>query len=140
MSHQKYMTWASMMAYRMRAHEQWLRMGEAERLYRAAFSSTSRSIRSSYAALVHSHHREAYKSSVVLKRRLHSQYVGLSTGRLLARQWGDWVTVTKHWQEVAWREKDQYLESELAALHVLLQLSNCNYRACSPDDLYIGAG
>ena len=46
MSHQKYMTWASMMAYRMRAHEQWLRMcmGEAEHLYRAAFSSTSRSI------------------------------------------------------------------------------------------------
>ena len=44
MSHQKYMTWASMMAYRMRAHEQWLRtcMGEVERLYRAAFSSTSR--------------------------------------------------------------------------------------------------
>ena len=121
MSHLKYMTWASMMAYRMRAHEQWLRtcMGEAERLYRAAFSSTSRSIRSSYAELVHSHHKEAYESSVALKRRLHSHYVGLSTGRLLARQWGDWVTITEHWQEVAWREKGQYLESELAALRVL---------------------
>ena len=32
MSHQKYMTWASMMAYRMRAQQQWLRtcMGEAD--------------------------------------------------------------------------------------------------------------
>ena len=132
MSHQKYMTWASMMAYRMRAHEQWLRtcMGEAERLYRAACSNTSRSIRSSYAALVHSHHKEAYESSVALKRRLHSQYVGLSTGRLLARQWGDWVTVTEHWQEVAWREKGQYSESELAALRVL-QLKR--RRPLSPD-------
>ena len=126
------MTWASTMAYRMRAHEQWLRtcMGEAERLYRAAFSSTSRSIRSSCAELVHSRHKEAYESSVALKRRLHSQYVGLSTGRLLARQWGDWVTVTEHWQEVAWREKGQYLESELAALRVL-QLKR--RRPLSPD-------
>ena len=121
-----------MMVYRMRAHEQWLRtwMGEAERLYRAAFSSTSRSIQSSYAALVPSHHREAYESLVVLKRRLHSQYVGLGTERILARQWGDWVTVTKHWHEVAWREKGQYLESELAALRVL-QLKR--WRPLSPD-------
>ena len=65
-----------------------------------------------------------------LKRRLHSQYVGLSTGRLLARQWGDWVTVTKHWHEVAWREKGQDLESELAALRVL-QLKR--RRPLSPD-------
>ena len=121
-----------MMAYRMRAHEQWLRtcMGEAKRLYRAAFSITSRSIRSSYAELIHSHHKETYESAVALKRRLHSPCVGLSTGRLLARQWGDSVTITEHWQEVAWREKGQYLESELAALRVL-QLKR--RRPLSPD-------
>ena len=56
--------------------------------------------------------------------------MGLSTGRLLARQWGDWVTVTEHWQEVAWREKGQHLESELAALRVL-QLKR--RRPLSPD-------
>ena len=78
----------------------------------------------------HSHHKETYESAVTLKRQLHSQYVGLSTGRLLARQWGDWVTVTEHWQEVAWREKGQYLESELAALRVL-QLKR--RRPLSPD-------
>ena len=35
MSHHKYMTWASMMIYRIRAHEQWHHtcMTEAERLY-----------------------------------------------------------------------------------------------------------
>ena len=46
MSHQKYMTWASMMIYPIRAHEQWLHtcMTEAGRLYRATFSGTSRSI------------------------------------------------------------------------------------------------
>ena len=71
-----------------------------------------------------------YESSVALKRRLHSQYIGLSTGRLLARQWGEWVTVTEHWQDVAWREKGRYLESELAALRVL-QLKR--RRPLSPD-------
>ena len=132
MSHQKYMTWASMMIYRIRAHEQWLHtcMTEAERLYRATFSSTSQSIRASYVELIHSRHRAAYESAGALKRQIHSQYVGLSTGRLLARQWAHWVTVTEHWQEVAWREKGQYLESELAALRVL-QLKR--RRPLSPD-------
>ena len=132
MSHQKYMTWASMMIYRIRAYEQWLHtcMTEVERLYRATFSGTSRSIRASYVELIHSRHRVAYESAGALKRQIHSQYVGLSTGRLLARQWAHWVTVTEHWQEVAWREKGQYLESELAALRVL-QLKR--RRPLSPD-------
>ena len=96
MSHQKYMTWSSMMIYRIRAHEQWLHtcMTEAERLYRATFSGTSQSIRASYVELIHSRHRAAYESAGALKRQIHSQYVGLSTRRLLARQWAHWVTVT----------------------------------------------
>ena len=98
MSHQKYMTWASMMIYRIRAHEQWLHtcMTEAERLYRATLSGTCRSIRASYVELIHSRHRAVYKSAGALKRQIHSQYVGLSAGRLLAHQWAHWVTVTKH--------------------------------------------
>ena len=42
MSHQRYIEWASMMVYRMRAHEQWLNrsMEEAARLYNRAFRST----------------------------------------------------------------------------------------------------
>ena len=98
-SHQKYMTWASMMIYCILAHEQWLHtcMTEAARLYRATFSGTSRSIRASYVELIHSRHRAAYESAVALKRQIHSQYVGLNTGRLLARKWAHWsLTVTEH--------------------------------------------
>ena len=71
-----------------------------------------------------------YESAGALKRQIHSHYVGVSTGRLLARQWAHWVTVTEYWQEVAWREKGQYLESELATLRVL-QLKR--RRPLSPD-------
>ena len=73
MSHQKYMTRASMMIYRIRAHEQWLHicMTVAERLYRATFSGTSRSIRASYVEPIHSRHRAAYESAGALKRQIH---------------------------------------------------------------------
>ena len=54
MSHQRYTTWASMMVYRMRAHEQCLNtsMEEAGKLYNRAFHSTSWAIRRSHATVV----------------------------------------------------------------------------------------
>ena len=99
MSHQKCMTWASMTIYRIRAHEQWLHtcMTEAKRLSRATFSGTSRSIRAWSIEPIQFRHRVAYESSGAVKRQIHSHCVSLSTGRLLARQWGHCAIVTKHW-------------------------------------------
>ena len=64
LSHQRHTTWASVMVYRMRAHEQWLNrsMEEAGGLYDSAFQSTSRAIRHSHAMLVCSRLNEAYAS------------------------------------------------------------------------------
>ena len=100
-SHQKYTAWASMTVYRLRAHEPWLNtsMEEAARLYDRG--STSRSICHSHAMMFCKHHQEVYTSASDHKGRIFFQWSALSTGRLLAKMWAHWVTVTRHWKEVA---------------------------------------
>ena len=107
LSHQRYTTWASMMVYRMRAHEQLLNrsMEEVGRRYDRAFQSTSRAIRHSHAMLVCSRLNEAYASAGAQKHHIFSQWSALSTERHVTRLWVHWVTITKQWREVAWREK-----------------------------------
>ena len=72
MSHQRYTAWASMMVYRMRAHEQWLNrsMEEAARLNDRASRSTSWCICHSHALMVCIHHQEAYTSAGDQKRHI----------------------------------------------------------------------
>ena len=74
LSHQRYTTWASMMVYRKRAHEQWLNksMEEAGMLYNTAFQSTSRAIRHSHAMLVCSRLNQAYASVAAQKCHIFS--------------------------------------------------------------------
>ena len=58
------------------------------------------------------------------------QWSALRTERHLTRLWVHWVTVTYHWQEVAWREKGRHLADETTALRIL-QLKR--RRSLSPD-------
>ena len=72
-----------------------------------------------HAMMVCIHHREAYASAGDQKRQIFSQWSALSTGRHVTNMWVHWVTVTDHWQEVAWREKGRHLGDETAALTIL---------------------
>ena len=56
---------------------------------------------------------------VAKKRQNFSQWLALCTGCHLTRMWVHWVTVTDHWQEVAWREKGHHLADETAELRIL---------------------
>ena len=110
--------WASMMVYRMRAHEQWLNRCKEEggKVDDGAFQSTSRAIRPRF--------NEAYASASAHIRQFFSQWSALCTECHLTRLWVHWVTVTNHWQEVGWRKKGRHLADETTALRIL-QLKHC---------------
>ena len=80
--------------------------------------------------MVCKHHQETYISASDQKSQIFSQWSALSTGRHLTNMWAHWVTVTNHWQEVAWRKKGRHLAVETAALRIV-QLKRC--RSLSPD-------
>ena len=119
LSHQRYTTWASMMVYRMRAHEQWLNRSteEAGILYDRAFQSTSRAIRHSHATLVCPRLNEAYASVGAQKRHIFSQWSALCTERHLTCLWVHWVRqiTGRRWhggrKAVTWLTKQRHLGS-----------------------------
>ena len=62
---------------------------------------------------------KAYASASAQKRHIFSQWLAPCAERHLTRLWVHCVTVTNHWQEVAWREEGHHPADETTAPRIL---------------------
>ena len=121
MSHQKYVAWATMCVYCTRGHEQWLRasLTSVEDLYNVSFRRAARDTRAMWHNVLLSLTRALWEEAASSQRANFSECCSAHTAHHLDQRWIHWATLTKHWEEVAWRERVKYLEAERAELRVL---------------------
>ena len=121
MSHQRYVAWATMCMYCMRGHEQWLRasLASVEGLYNISFRRTARVTRTMWHNVLMSRARALWDEAVSSQHAYFLKSCSAHTVRHLDRRWTHWANLTKHWEEVAWREPVKYLEAERAEFRVL---------------------
>ena len=121
MSHQKYVAWATMCMYYMRGHEQWLRasLTSVEDLYNVSFRRAARDTRAMWHNVLLPLTRALWEEAASSRRIYFSECRSAHTAHHLDQRWIHWATLTKYWEEVAWRERVKYLEAERAELRVL---------------------
>ena len=129
MSHQKYVAWATMCMNYMRGHEQWLRapLTCVEDLYDVSFRRAARDTRAMWHTVLLSLTRTLWEEAASSRRIYFSECCSAHTTRHLDKRWIHWATLTTHWEEVAWREKVEYLEAERAELRVLQLKRRCSH-------------
>ena len=121
MPHQKYVARATMCMYYMRGDEQWLpaSLTSVEDLCNVSFRRAARDTRAMWHNVLLSLTRTLWEEAASLRRIYFSECCSAHTARHPDQQWLHWATLTKHWEELAWREKVKYLEAEKAELRVL---------------------
>ena len=132
-SHQKYVAWATMCVYCMRGHEHWPRksMTSVEDFYNVSFRRAARDTRAMWQDVLLSFTRAVWEEAASSRRASFSQCCSAHTTYHLDQRWIHWATLTKHWEEVAWRERVKYLEAKRAKLRVL-QLKHRRSQGTNP--------
>ena len=110
-----------MCVYYMRGHEHWLRksMTSVEDFYIVSFRRAARDTPAMWQDVLLSFTRALWEEAASLRRAYFSECYSAHTAYHLDQRWIHWATLTKHWEEVAWRERVKYLEAERAELRVL---------------------
>ena len=121
MSHQRYVAWATICMYCMRGHEEWLHasLTSFEDLYHVSLRRTARDTRAMWHNVLLSRTHALWEEAASSRRAYFSKCCSAHTARHVDQRWTHWATLTKHREEVAWRERVKYLESERAELRVL---------------------
>ena len=89
-----------------------------EDLYNVSFRRTACDTRTMLHNVLLSRARAVWDEAASSRRAYFLKSCSAHTVRHLDQQWIHWATITKHWEEVAWRDRVKYLETERAELRV----------------------